>query len=429
VKIPHRLKKVHFVSAAEKMTSFSGLKLTTDLAVRLGITAGLKRLAVKKRRRGIPIEDFVMSVVDHFLVGGDSLSDLAVLRSETATRAAIYGLEVPAPTTAGETLRKFSVGNIRQMESVIRHATLEAEGRICGDGAPITLDLDSSIFEVHGYLKEGARYGYTGEKGLHPLLCFWAERRLLVGARLRAGNRASNDGAESFISECLGRLPAGRRVRMRLDAGFYSRFIVQRCLDRGVEFSISAPQTKPLVKRILAVKEAQWKKYPWEDGAEYTEFKYQPSNWPKAFRLVVKRTAFFEKDQRVIGQYFYTAMITNRVGAGASLLKFHLGRGGAENFIEEFKNGVGARLMPSQKFVANWAWLVIAQLAYNLAQWFKLLVLPAAEQSRQLKSLRLHWFCVAARVIRTGRRFVLALARGPDEVAAFARANELILAL
>lgn len=411
------------------MTSFAGLKLTTDLAGRLGIIDGLKRLTVKERRRGIPIEDFVMSVVDNFLVGGDSLSDLGQLRSEAATREASYGLEVPAPTTAGETLRKFSVGNIRQLERVIRQATLTAEERICGDGAPITLDLDSSIFEVHGYLKEGARYGYTGEKGLHPLLCFWSERRLLVGARLRAGNRASNDGAESFISECLGRLPAGRRIRMRLDAGFYSRLVVQRCLDRDVEFSISAPLTKALVKRVLEVKETDWKTYPWEEGAQYAEFKYQPSNWPKAFRLIVKRTAFFEKDQRVIGQYFYTAMITNRSGAGASLLKFHLGRGGAENFIEEFKNGLGARLMPSQKFVANWAWLVIAQLAYNLAQWFKLLVLPAATQSRQLKALRLHWFCVAARVIRTGRRFILALARGPDEVAAFARAHELILAL
>lgn len=429
MKIPHRVKKVQFVSSPDKMTSFSGLKLTTDLAMKLGIIDGLKRLAVKERKRGIPIEDFVMSAVNSMLAGGSSLSDLSALRSEKATREAMYGLEVPAPTTAGETLRKFSVGNIRQMERVTKDATLRAEELLGGDGDAITLDLDSSIFEVHGYLKEGARYGYTGEKGLHPLLCFWSERRLLIGARLRAGNRASNDGAESFISECLGRLPTGRAVNLRLDAGFYSRFVVERCLDKGADFSISAPLTKALIKQISEVKEEKWSDYPWEEEAEYTEFKYQPSKWPKAFRLIVKRTPFFEKDQQVIGKYFYTAVITNRLGAGASLMKFHLGRGGAENFIEEFKNGIGARLLPSQKFVANWAWLVIAQLAYNLAQWFKLAVLPAAEQCRQLKSLRLHWFCVAARIIRTGRRIILAIARGPDETAAFVRAHETILAL
>ncbi len=60
--------------------------------------------------------------------------------------------------------------------------------------------------------------------------------------------------------------------------------------------------------------------------------------------------------------------------------------------------------LPCKSFIANWVWRVIARLAYNLAQFFKLLVLPTRKHHYQLKKLRLHWFCVAGRIIRSGRR-------------------------
>ena len=100
-----------------------------------------------------------------------------------------------------------------------------------------------------------------------------------------------------------------------------------------------------------------------------------------------------------------------------------------ENYIEEFKNGIGAAHLPSQCFLANWAWLLIAAIAYNLAQAFKLLLLPAGQHSHQLKHLRLHWLVVAARWIRTGRRWILALPRGPDVVAAFSGVQTLLQAI
>jgi hypothetical protein len=425
VKLPRRPRKVHYKSSQEKITSFAGLKFVADLANKLGILKGLERCTVKKRRRGIPVSDFVMSLVYNGLVGGSHLSDLDELRCEAATREHLYELDVPAPTTAGEYLAKFTTGHIKQLEGVIRDALLAAAGMI-GGGAPITLDLDSSIFPVYGYLKEGARYGYTHVKGLHPLLCFWAEKRLLIGVRLRSGNQASAHGAKSFLRECLGRLPKDRAVRLRMDAGFYSREIVEILLNKRIEFSISARLTSALRRAIEAIAETAWTAYPWEEGTQWAEITYQPQRWPRSFRMIVKRTPFYEGEQRVIGEFFYTPIITNRRGAASSILKHHLARGGAENYIEEFKNGLGARLLPSQRFNANWAWLVIAQLAYNLAQWFKLLVLPATEQHHQLKKLRLHWFCVAGRVIRSARRFTLALARGPDR---FARAQQRIAAL
>jgi len=428
VKISHRSHKVQYVSSNDKITSFSGLKLLTDLAHRLGILKGLEALTVKKRQRGIPIPDFVMSLVSNFVIGGEHLTDLTQLREESATRSILYDLEVPAPTTAGETLRKFTIGHIKQLERVIGETILRAADEISGS-EPITLDGDSSIFEAYGRLKQGAQYAYNHTYGYHPLLAFWSEKRLLVGARLRSGNRHTGDKARSFLKECLRRLPSDRQVNARFDSGFYNRDVVDFCLQHDMGFTISAKLFQRLVERIDAVEEGAWKSYPWEDKAEWSEFSYQPTNWPQPFRLLVKRTPFYEGQQLILDRHFYTAVITNRRGSGSSLIRFHLARGGIENYIEEFKNGFGARILPTGHFMANWAHLVIAQLAYNLVQWFKLLVLPKAEHAFQIKRLRLYWFTVAARVIHTGRKVKLALARGPDVVARFARAQRVIALL
>ncbi|MBI4721102.1 MAG: hypothetical protein HY770_07790 [Chitinivibrionia bacterium] len=86
----------------------------------------LPRRAVKKRNRGIPVCDFVMSLVYNLLAGGAHLSDLEELRSEAATRKHLYELNVPAPTTAGEYLAKFTTGRIKQLEGVIRMAVHKA---------------------------------------------------------------------------------------------------------------------------------------------------------------------------------------------------------------------------------------------------------------------------------------------------------------
>jgi hypothetical protein len=428
VKIPRRLRRVKFEAAAHQTTSFAGLRFVFDLAVKLGVVHDLGTLTVKKRRRGIPIDDFVMGLAANFVIGGDSLTDLQVLRDETVTRRLCYDLAVPAPTTAGERLRTFTRGHLYQLEGINRRAARSILDRI-GSSRAVTLDLDSSIFEVSGYLKEGARYGYSGELGLHPLLAFVHEERLLIGARLRAGNRASADGVESFLPQVLKAIPADRSVRLRMDAGFYAQGVERICIARHLGFSISARLTSRLQAAMDALPASAWQPYPWEEEAEWAELRYQPNGWSRAYRLLVKRTPWYEKDQRILGEYFHTAVITNLAGAGSSLIRYHLGRGGMENYIEEFKHGLGAAHLPSQNFHANWAWLLIAALAYNLTQAFKLLLLSSEQHADQLKKLRLHWFNIAARWIRTGRRWILALARGPDTVAAFSRVQSLLAAL
>jgi hypothetical protein len=65
--------------------------------------------------------------------------------------------------------------------------------------------------------------------------------------------------------------------------------------------------------------------------------------------------------------------------------------------------------LPTQKFHANWAYLLIGQLAFNLLAWFKRLVLPPAYQQATIKTIRHHLLNLAGKIVHTARRCFLML--------------------
>jgi len=51
----------------------------------------------------------------------------------------------------------------------------------------MTMDLDSTVCQVHGYHKQGAAYGYTHTLGYHPLVATRADSGEVLHARQRSG--------------------------------------------------------------------------------------------------------------------------------------------------------------------------------------------------------------------------------------------------
>ncbi len=75
-----------------------------------------------------------------------------------------------APSTVGSWLRAHKWSNVRQLDAISREllARLGATGAGPQDlTAPLTIDLDSTIAEVHGRAKQGAAFGYTKVRGYH----------------------------------------------------------------------------------------------------------------------------------------------------------------------------------------------------------------------------------------------------------------------
>jgi Transposase DDE domain group 1 len=80
-----------------------------------------------------------------------------------------------------------------------------------------------------------------------------------------------------------------------------------------------------------------------------------------------------------------------------------------DNAIKEHKSSFGLEKLPTQKFHANWAYLLIGRLAFNLVAWFKRLVLPPSYQRVTIKTLRHRLFNLTGKLVHTARRVFLVI--------------------
>src|SRR5207244_4404336 len=108
---------------------------------------------------------------------------------------------------------------------------------------------------------------------------------------------------------------------------------------------------------------------------QVAEFPYQPGHCQWAYRVVVvrKNLRIAERggSQRAEVRYFF--YITNEeTWTRAAVVSFANDRCNQENLIEQLKNGVHALRLPVNTLVANWAYMVIGALAWNLKAWLAL---------------------------------------------------------
>jgi hypothetical protein len=271
------------------------------------------------------------------VAGADSIDDLGVIRH--GALPGIFG-GIRAPSTLGTFLRGFTWGNVRQLDAVARE-TLTGLSRqaplLPGAGSSAFLDVDSTISRVYGYAKQGADYGYTRVRGLHPLLATISTpiaAPVIAGTRLRRGSAGSAKGAASFVAEAIttARQAGATGVLLaRMDSAFDSHAVVSTCVRAGVRFSITTKQTRPVRAAIDAITEDAWVPiaYPqavydeasgqWISDAEiaettYTAFRSRRKSEQMRVRLIVRRV----KDKNVVagqGELFtawrYHAFITD----------------------------------------------------------------------------------------------------------------------
>jgi hypothetical protein len=397
------------------MTAHAGLVLVRELASRLGVGELLDRLTVKRRRRGFSPAESVMAIVETLVAGGDCLDDSKLLRADRAQER-LRGHGLPVATTLGRFLRRFNIGHIAQLNLVL-DALFERVHPLVERGGVVTLDIDASYVETHGpeRSRQGARGTYAGKVCWHPLFCFVAETGEWLGAKLRSGRAHAQAGAVAFLDGCLGRLPAGTRVLLRADEGFWGNPVLSALEQREITYAIGAPLIASVRQRITEVPESAWGPSSYRQGSQVAEFRWRPKSWKRERRFVVRRDPVERGEQLSLGQreYHYWVIVTNDEQRSADELeRWQREKANVENRIKEAKLGLGLDNLPSQIFNANWAYLLLALLAYDLLVWLKLLALPASERASYAKRLRFRFIAVAGSVGKSGRRLVLRLQTG-----------------
>jgi DDE family transposase len=127
------------------------------------------------------------------------------------------------------------------------------------------------------------------------------------------------------------------------------------------------PRRKPVSVKEQIVKERGYKNIRLQ-SEQVAEFEYQPVKCRQSYRIVVlRKNLSIEKGEEVlfddIRYFFY---ITNdRQASQTGIVREANDRCNQENLIEQLKNGVRALRVPVDGLVSNWAYMVMASLAWN----------------------------------------------------------------
>jgi hypothetical protein len=364
----HDLDRVRVIFDDDHAVASAGLVMPATLATHLGIeTLADEMIDLGDRSGAAQPGRKLMTLVHSIVAGGDSIDDADVLRC--GRTAEVLGHRVMAPSTLGTFLRSFTFGHVRQLDRLAEAALTRAWAAGAGPGdAPMTIDLDSTITEVHGKRKQGAAYGYTRQLGLHPLLATRAETGEMLHCRMRKGSAGSGRGAERFVRELIPRVRragATGPLTLRADSGFHAKKVIAALEHHDVRFSITVSLNEAVRRAIDAIDEAAWIPIDYTAGgeAEVAETTYLNR------RLVVRRTRLVGAQATLWPDWRHHAFVTDREGSAVELDADHRRHAVCELAIRDLKEGAGMNHCPSGRFFANAAWLVIAGLAHNLVRW------------------------------------------------------------
>jgi hypothetical protein len=149
---------------------------------------------------------------------------------------------------------------------------------------------------------------------------------------------------------------------------------------------------------------------------QVAEFDYRPGKCKKTYRVVVlrKNLTVERGEEALFDDIRYFFYITNdRTMSNPEVVYFANERCDHENDIEQLKNGVHALRMPSEDLVSNWAYMVIAALAWNLKAWLGLLM-PQKILGHRIVRMEFKRFLntfmkIPCLIVKTGRQIIYRL--------------------
>ena len=444
--------------------SYGGVPAILALAKHMGLPEAIDaQLGILKRARPYHDSDHVLNIALNILCGGQVLDDIELRRNDRAYLDAIGARAIPDPTTAGDFCRRFEDGeDVWRLMHIINDIRV---GVWQSCGATLTaetarIDADGTLIPTTGECKQGMDVSYKKDWGYHPLLVSLANTDEPLFIVNRPGNRPSHEGAPAVLDEAIEVCRRGgfTDILLRGDTDFTMTQHLDRWDTDGVRFVLGYDASQPFVERAENLphndyeelirkahtafadksKKPRSKQPRVKEGvvqrrgflnkkllAEDTaEFELKPSRAKKTYRIVVLRKLVQEeRGQLCVGTDFkYFFFVTNdRNLTQAEVVAEANGRCGQEKLIGQLKSGTRALHAPVNTLNANWAYMVMASLAWTLKAWFalQLSVTPRwrdrhlAERERILrmgfKSFVQALVLLPAQVIRHGRRLIVRL--------------------
>jgi hypothetical protein len=441
-------------------TNYGGIGLVHNLVRELGLAKEIDdRLHVLKLHLPYHESDHVLNLAYNILCDGQRLEDLEGRRQDEAYLNALDAERVPDPTTAGDFCRRFGEADLQDLEEAIDAARLKVWARQEAKFFQVaTIDVDGSLVGTDGECKQGMGLAYNGVWGYHPLLVTLANTGEELRLANRPGNRPSHEDAAKYLDQAIALCTrAGfARIVLRGDTDFTQTTHLDRWNDLGnVQFIFGMDVTPARHIEADELPETAWKtlhrppSYEVQTKRrgrrvrvkqqvvdtnlykdirlvyeEVAEMEYRPAACKRAYRLVIlrKELEVRARDQlQYLPDYRYFFYLTNDRESSLEQIVFSANdRCQQENVLAQLK-ALRALHAPVDNLHSNWAYMLMASLAWNLKVWLAL-TLPCdgrwrekhTEEKNQVLRMEFRTFVnafvrIPCQIVKTGRKIVYRL--------------------
>ena len=436
------------LSDRTRVIPMGGLGAMHTLVTKLHLPELLNdQVSVLKRHLPYWESDHILSQCYNILTGGQPLQDINRLRLDEGYLEALGVERLPAPSTAGDFLRRFEASDLVDLQEAINQARQPVWQHLPAERRQLAiLDLDGTIVPTEGECKQGMDYcAYKKQWGYGPLLISLAQTGEVLYVVNRPASQASHQGAAAGLKRVLPHVQqAFETVWLRGDTAFsltkefdgwdqdgvlfifgydaYANLIEQaealpapewKKLERPPKYEIQTkPRTKPdnVKQEIVEQRGFERIETVHEDVAS---FPYQPTACKKTYRMIVlrKQLEITQGGEWVRDEIVYFFYITNDwMAPTTELVFFYNERGGQEHLIGTLKNSIPVFHAPTNTLEANGAYMIIAALAWNLKLWYGLL-LDEPEQQQQIQRMSFKQFLecyihIPCQILHAGHRLI-----------------------
>ena len=403
--------------------------------------------------------DHVLNIAMNLLAGGTCLEHIELRRTDEAYLNALGAERIPDPTTAGDFCRRFDQFQIMELMQGINRVRQQVwKQQPDGFLDQATIEADGTMVETYGEKKQGIGINHKGQWGYHPLVVTLAETQEMLYIANRSGNRPSHERSAIYFNSAIDLCKeAGfRKIRLRGDTDFSSTTHLDRWDREGVTFVLGYDANKTLVGIADLLPKSAWKtlsrkklraenerakrpnykerivvangyKNQILQGESYAEFQYQPIACDRSHRMIIVRKDIkvMRGQQHLFDTQKYFFYITNELPEevpAREVIRNGNQRCNQENTISQGK-ACGALTAPLDTLESNWAYMVMASLAWTLKLWSGMLVRvkgnPNQRKVREAVRRKVIWMefstylnslmLIPAQVIRSARQLKLRL--------------------
>jgi hypothetical protein len=416
----------------EQVVGHVGLHALGSLADRLGFAASLSTRMVQPRMRFHDRGKVLVQAMLMLAGGGEACSDIERLRAQPC----LFGA-VASDSTLYRTLRSIDATALEGVWEAMADTRAQVWRRSSATtgSAPVILDLDASLVDVHSENKEGTAANYKRGFGFSPMFCFADATGEALAGLLRPGNATANSIADQLavLDAAIGQLPARigaghhrgddparvrRAVEVRTDSAGCSPRLAAEFRARNIGFAVVAranPQVKAAISRA-ADNESRWQPALTQageerDGAAVAELSdlIDLTGWPEGTRFIVRREPLHPGAQTSLFpslDYRFWGQFTDRAGSAVEADVHLRAHAHVEDHIRRLKAS-GLERFPFTDLDANRAWLALVCFAADLVRWFQLLCLRGPLTTAEPKTLRWQLWHTPARVVRRARQTIV----------------------